>query len=76
VLVLGVAPNGVSKVLIVSGGSGDTGHVTVLPVRRNSYAVTVVDPTAVRVNLRVGTGTVSEVIPVASFEGPWAPVVP
>jgi hypothetical protein len=64
VMILGVIPDGVSTVSVLGGD----GHTKVLPVRGNSYAGTVVDPTAVRFSDRVGTSSVSRVVPVASFD--------
>lgn len=65
-LILGVVPDGVAHVSIVSGD----GHTTALPVSRNSYAGTIVDPTSVSFSDRVGNGAVvSRTVPVASFDG-------
>jgi hypothetical protein len=64
VMMLGVVPDGVTTVSVLDGGS----HAKVLPVRRNSYAGTMVDPTAVRFSDHVGHTIVSQMVPVASFE--------
>ena len=65
VMILGVVPDGVSTVSVLSGGDG---HTKVLPVRGNSYTGIVVDPTAVRFSERAGNTTVSRLVPVASFD--------
>jgi|ERR1700683_760090 len=64
ILVIGVVPDGVRSVSVISGD----GHQTVASARRNSYASTVVDPTAVKFSDRVDKGTVSRQIPIASFD--------
>jgi hypothetical protein len=64
VRILGVVPDGVARVSVIEGD----GRTTVVPVRRNSYAGTVADPVAVRFSDRVGTSSVSQVVPVASFD--------
>ena len=64
-LVIGVVPDGVTGVSIISGD----GHQTVVSVRRNFYAGTVVDPTAVKFSGRVGNGRVSRQVPIVSFDG-------
>jgi hypothetical protein len=72
-MILGVVPDGVSTVLVLSGSDGRT---KVLPVRRNSYVATVVDPTAVRFSDRVGNSTVAQLVPVASFGSRLARLTP
>jgi hypothetical protein len=72
VLILGVAPNGVARVSVISGSE----RTRVLPVRRNAYVGTVVDPRAVTFSARVGNTTVSRLVPVASFDGPSARPAP
>jgi len=64
VLILGVVPDGVRRVSVIGGD----GHTTSLLVRHHSYAGTVVDPTAVRFSDHVGNTTVSQLVPVASFD--------
>jgi hypothetical protein len=72
VSILGVVPDGVRRVSVI----GRDGHTTSLLVRHNSYAGTVVDPTAVSFSDHVGNTTVSQLIPVASFDGRLARPVP
>jgi len=65
VMILGVVPDGVTRVSVIGGDA----HAKVLPVRGNSYAGTVLDPTAVRFSERMGNSTVSRLVAVASFDG-------
>jgi hypothetical protein len=65
VLILGVVPDGVRRVSVIGGD----GHTTSLLVGHNSYAGTVVDPTAVSFSDHAGNTTVSQMAPVASFDG-------
>jgi hypothetical protein len=62
--VIGVVPDGVRSVSVISGD----GHQTVVSVRRNSYASTVVEPTTVKFSDHVGKGTVLRQVPIASFD--------
>jgi hypothetical protein len=64
VRILGIVPDGVARVSVTGGD----GRSTVLPILRNSYAGTVADPVAVRFSDRVGTSSVSRVVPVASVD--------
>lgn len=72
ILVVGVVPDGVRRVSVISGD----GHQTVGSVRGNSYAGTVVDPTAVKFSDDVGNGTVSRQVPIASFDSREAKPAP
>jgi hypothetical protein len=63
-LIVGVVPDGVTRVSVISGN----GHQTVDFVRRNSYSGTVVDPTAVKFSDDMSNGLVSREVPIASFD--------
>lgn len=72
ILVVGVVPDGVRRVSVISGD----GHETVAAVRRNSYAATIVDPTAVTFSDHVGNGTLSRQVPIASIDSRAATLAP
>jgi hypothetical protein len=63
VLILGVVPDGVTRVSVISGN----GHKIVDLVRLNSYSGIVVDPTEVKFSDRMGNGPISRQVPIAGF---------